>query len=138
MVDEYHKPENERIPLPRPSKEYINDLEYIAKHYHELKNIKEKEVSRSISPIESARPERPSLENFKLVEGGLAECPNCNRTFFPDRLMVHLKSCKPGKPLMPKKKRLNMRWQSPKQKDTHKSNLRMPLLGKGNLMLLYL
>lgn len=26
----------------------------------------------------------------------LASCPNCSRTFLPDRLEVHLRSCKPG------------------------------------------
>ncbi len=26
-------------------------------------------------------------------------CKNCERTFLPDRLVIHLRSCKPGKPL---------------------------------------
>jgi hypothetical protein len=29
-------------------------------------------------------------------ETSLAPCPNCGRTFLPDRLQVHLRSCKPG------------------------------------------
>jgi hypothetical protein len=30
-------------------------------------------------------------------EKALEPCPNCGRTFLPDRLVVHLKSCKgPG------------------------------------------
>ncbi|KPI85868.1 hypothetical protein ABL78_5049 [Leptomonas seymouri] len=29
-------------------------------------------------------------------EASLAPCPNCGRTFLPDRLQVHLHSCKPG------------------------------------------
>ncbi|GET91689.1 hypothetical protein, conserved [Leishmania tarentolae] len=31
----------------------------------------------------------------------LSPCPNCGRTFLPDRLQVHLKSCKPGKTAKP-------------------------------------
>jgi hypothetical protein len=31
----------------------------------------------------------------------LDPCPNCNRTFVPTALKIHLKSCKPGKPLKP-------------------------------------
>lgn len=27
-------------------------------------------------------------------EKALEPCPNCSRTFLPDRLVVHLKSCK--------------------------------------------
>lgn len=27
-------------------------------------------------------------------EKALDQCPNCGRTFLPDRLVVHLKSCK--------------------------------------------
>ena len=29
----------------------------------------------------------------------LVPCSNCGRTFLPDRLQIHLRSCKPGKPL---------------------------------------
>lgn len=29
-------------------------------------------------------------------ETSLAPCPNCGRTFLPDRLQVHLRSCRPG------------------------------------------
>jgi hypothetical protein len=29
----------------------------------------------------------------------LVPCTNCGRTFLPDRLQIHLRSCKPGKPL---------------------------------------
>lgn len=32
----------------------------------------------------------------------LDACPNCDRTFVPRALAIHLKSCKPGKPLKPK------------------------------------
>lgn len=50
------------------------------------------------------------LERFNQAEmeayntTALAPCPNCGRTFLPDRLEVHLRSCKPGaaaKPVRP-------------------------------------
>ncbi|KPA84990.1 hypothetical protein ABB37_01423 [Leptomonas pyrrhocoris] len=34
-------------------------------------------------------------------ETALAPCPNCGRTFLPDRLQVHLHSCKPGNTARP-------------------------------------
>jgi hypothetical protein len=34
-------------------------------------------------------------------QANLAPCHNCGRTFNPDRLAVHQKSCRPGKPLKP-------------------------------------
>ncbi|KAG5496413.1 hypothetical protein JKF63_02715 [Porcisia hertigi] len=34
-------------------------------------------------------------------EASLSPCPNCGRTFLPDRLQIHLRSCKQGKPLKP-------------------------------------
>ncbi|KAF6021048.1 hypothetical protein EB796_020695 [Bugula neritina] len=38
---------------------------------------------------------------WQASQANLARCENCNRTFLPDRLLVHQKSCKPGKPLKP-------------------------------------
>lgn len=32
----------------------------------------------------------------KEFEAGLSPCPNCGRTFLPDRLPIHLKGCKPS------------------------------------------
>lgn len=32
-------------------------------------------------------------------ESGLIVCENCSRSFFPEKLKVHQKLCKPGKPL---------------------------------------
>ena len=39
-------------------------------------------------------------------ENVLDACPNCNRTFLPKALAIHLKSCKTGKPLKPPIKRV--------------------------------
>eukprot|EP01135_Chromosphaera_perkinsii_P010405 Nk52_evm77s2118 gene=Nk52_evmTU77s2118 len=50
----------------------------------------------------------------------LSECPNCGRTFNPDRLPVHLKSCKPGQTAAPVKKEIK----SQNQTSTIKSNNR--------------
>lgn len=32
----------------------------------------------------------------------LIACPNCERTFLPDRLEIHLRSCKADRPLKPR------------------------------------
>jgi len=32
----------------------------------------------------------------------LSSCPHCERTFLPDRLEIHLRSCKADKPLKPR------------------------------------
>ncbi|CAD2215991.1 hypothetical protein AGDE_16333 [Angomonas deanei] len=34
-------------------------------------------------------------------QNALSPCPNCGRTFLPDRLQVHLRSCKPGSAAKP-------------------------------------
>lgn len=38
---------------------------------------------------------------WQSAQSNLAPCRNCGRTFNPDRLIVHQKSCHPGKPLKP-------------------------------------
>eukprot|EP00906_Rhabdomonas_costata_P029733 RCo041997 len=35
-------------------------------------------------------------QNFSNFKDNLSPCPNCGRTFLPDRLVVHLRSCNPG------------------------------------------
>ena len=133
MFEEYNKPESQRVPLPNPPIQFLTDIQLIQKFYQKQVQEKEKELPRSLSPLERKETWNTKIEDFKMVEGGLAECPNCTRTFFPDRLKVHLKSCKPGKPLMPKKKRkrMNIHWQNFKKKEVKSSKFRMPLRGKG-------
>ncbi|ESP01248.1 hypothetical protein LOTGIDRAFT_157421 [Lottia gigantea] len=41
---------------------------------------------------------------WQSAQANLIACENCGRTFNPDRLPVHQKSCKPGKPMNPIKK----------------------------------
>ena len=85
-VDELDKPEEDRIPLPDEPEEFV---QAIAELLYSKK--RRKEVRQDADP-QSAPPEKNEL----------ASCPNCTRTFFPERLASHLKSCKPGKPLKPK------------------------------------
>ena len=42
----------------------------------------------------------------KWDEEALVKCQNCDRTFLPDRLEIHLRSCKSDRPLklLPKNK----------------------------------
>jgi hypothetical protein len=35
----------------------------------------------------------------KFDTEALVQCKNCLRTFLPDRLVIHSRSCHPGKPL---------------------------------------
>ncbi|KAK2945857.1 putative Zinc finger protein [Blattamonas nauphoetae] len=75
-------PPGQRKPLPQPPKE--------------LPLGKTGKMSQS----EIAAQNDAAYESYK---DNLAECPNCGRKFNPDRLPIHLKSCKPGKVLTPLK-----------------------------------
>ena len=44
---------------------------------------------------------------WKAAQSNLVECDNCGRTFQPDRLQIHQRSCKPGKPLKPLRQNVN-------------------------------
>jgi hypothetical protein len=74
MFDEYNKPDVERVPLPNPTKQFQDDLEYIKKYLREMEKEVEKELPRSLSPIESkVRELRPKEQSIRMVDGGLAE-----------------------------------------------------------------
>lgn len=45
--------------------------------------------------------ERMNMMAYESAKQQLLPCPNCGRTFLPDRLNVHLKSCKPSAKTMP-------------------------------------
>ncbi|XP_070541833.1 zinc finger protein 474-like [Ptychodera flava] len=82
---------------------------------HEPQCLKKWHVQNDQLPRELRRPEpkKPEVQLIKGAAGGsynidvineaawkssqanLAPCPNCGRTFLPDRLQVHLRSCKP-------------------------------------------
>lgn len=44
---------------------------------------------------------------WQAAQANLVECENCGRTFQPDRLAVHKRSCKPGKPMKPRRQNTN-------------------------------
>ena len=44
----------------------------------------------------------PKAKVPNMTEDDLVTCENCSRTFFPNRLEIHKKSCKSGKPLKAK------------------------------------
>ncbi|EPY34417.1 hypothetical protein AGDE_07926 [Angomonas deanei] len=60
-------------------------------------------------PSDTVSTQEQSEAQFKEFVSNLAECPNCARKFLPDRLVVHLRSCRPGnaakavKPAPPKR-----------------------------------
>ena len=56
------------------------------------------------SPTPEKKEQVRELEKVEVVEDweekvDLVSCPHCSRTFLPDRLKIHLKSCKADRPL---------------------------------------
>ncbi|KAJ8304863.1 hypothetical protein KUTeg_018446 [Tegillarca granosa] len=47
--------------------------------------------------------ERLNAAAWQSAQSQLIPCDNCGRTFAPDRLPIHQRSCKPGKPMQPSK-----------------------------------
>ena len=74
MFEEYIKPESERVLLPPPPSQFVYDYEMIKKHLVNTKE-QEKELPRSLSPMEDRKKETVKIEDLKIVEGGLVECP---------------------------------------------------------------
>lgn len=73
--DELNKPETERVPLPKPTPEFMQQLSLVKKQLKKQNNTIE-ENERSLSPIDPPKRDKILLENFKIVDGGLAECPH--------------------------------------------------------------
>ncbi|EDV21114.1 uncharacterized protein TRIADDRAFT_17879, partial [Trichoplax adhaerens] len=81
---------------------------------HEPQCLKKWEIENSKLPKKLRRPSpvKPTLESnndgithqhsemnrlaYKSAMDQLLPCQNCGRTFLPDRLPVHLRSCKPS------------------------------------------
>ena len=158
-VEEIDKPVSERIPLPKPTRDFLKLYEkakQLAKTpIHLSENNSEKEESSDKSEEEDEEDEEEEEEseeedkdeeedNFETYneaseeiqtkdetkeeskdESSLVSCPNWNRTFFPERLSIHLKSCKPGKPMtngikkkttyQPPKLKTKTKWKPPKK-----------------------
>ena len=115
------------MPGPRTVVCYICGREFGTKSIgiHEPQCLKKWHVQNDQLPKKQRRPppvkpvvvELPKisakgsydLEQFneaawQAAQANLVPCENCGRTFNPDRLPVHQKSCKPGKPLKPLRK----------------------------------
>ena len=52
MFEEYNKPESQRVPLPNPPIQFLTDIQLIQKFYQKQVQEKEKELPRSLSPLE--------------------------------------------------------------------------------------
>ena len=124
-LEEIDKPLNERIPLPKPTSDFsklliiakqlvtkgsvVSDQESAEEQHGEGDNNIDEEDERNEElkvdePHGSAfnnsnKSKRIPTESESNIENSLVSCPNWNRTFFPERLNVHLKSCKPGNPM---------------------------------------
>lgn len=136
---------HERIPLPKPTREFIKLFEKAkelsstrAEFYNneseqeESNSSNEEEEEESEDESEEKEPEKPKQvetqresrnqpiektqsESESNAESSLIPCPNCKRTFFSERLAVHQKMCKPGKP-MKKPQTKRKAYQPPKLK----------------------
>ena len=129
-IEEVDKPEEERIPVPLEPAEFTETLQRyklgLKKQKHEEStNPSEKEFY----PVPSDQEETDTPANEQAHESSspeakrirppsppsdLVKCQNCQRTFFPEKLTVHQKICKPGKPLQRTKKGQNQKYQPPK------------------------
>lgn len=113
------------MPGPRTVVCYICGREFGTKSIsiHEPQCLKKWHVQNDQLPKKERRPppKKPvdlpkisakgsyDLEQFNeaawaAAQANLVPCNNCGRTFNPDRLPIHQKSCKPGKPLKPLRK----------------------------------
>lgn len=59
---------------------------------------------------------------WQSAQANLVPCENCGRTFAPDRLSVHQRSCSPDKPLKPLKKGETRTTQKPSPENEGKEN----------------
>lgn len=88
----------------------------------------EPEDKQPLSTYDRANERQIQTENDPKPEKSLIPCPNCSRTFFPDRLNMHLKSCKPDKPMkkavgkkpayQPPKLKTKSSWKPPKEEES--------------------
>lgn len=122
-LEEIDKPLNERIPLPKPTSDFskllniakqlgskgsvVSDQESTEEQHGEGDNHFDDNHRNNEAKFEE--PHGSAFNNRKKsriiatesesnIESSLISCPNCNRTFFPERLNIHLKSWKAGKP----------------------------------------
>ncbi|XP_044735671.1 zinc finger protein 474-like [Chrysoperla carnea] len=117
-MDFKKKPLNPR-PLSTPRKPAILTCYLCGKefgssslHLHEAKCFErwERENSKLPPNLRREPPQKPkdnlstdewNAAAWKASQSTLIPCENCGRTFQPDRLEVHQRSCRPGKPTTP-------------------------------------
>ena len=73
-IEQSQKPKNERKPVPEAPKNF------------------EDMITGKITTTDVEAYNDEAFKNYN--EKALDPCPNCGRTFLPDRLIVHLRSCK--------------------------------------------
>ena len=85
-----------RGPKPIPPEEYEKrraaGRKNRTKDGHE--NDDDDEIPQFYSPLQVAEFNEKQYQTFQAT--ALVPCENCGRTFLPDRLVVHKRSCKPG------------------------------------------
>lgn len=118
----------EKALLPKEPKELNGPKEeessFEASKRKPIEPYKKQEEDRATSPVVNH-----GMSSFvvaeKVDDQELESCPHCSRTFLPERLKIHLKSCKAGKPLKPRTQ--------PKQMQQNKSHQRSieQLTGEG-------
>ncbi|CDW76549.1 UNKNOWN [Stylonychia lemnae] len=72
-IEQSQKPKHERKPLPQAPQNFDQML------------------GGSLSQEDLEQYNQSAMKEFN--EKGMDQCPNCGRTFLPDRLIVHLRSC---------------------------------------------
>ncbi|XP_071053485.1 uncharacterized protein [Onthophagus taurus] len=66
-------------------------------------------LPRDLRRKKPVKPDKPLTREeyntyaWESAQANLVPCKNCNRTFYPDRLMVHLKTCKPSQSSLTRK-----------------------------------
>ena len=85
---------------PQCIKKWHNENSQLPKDQRRRPPVKP-QMLPNLGTSDSGDMERFNEAAWQAAQSNLAPCKNCGRTFNPDRLPVHLKSCHPGKPLKP-------------------------------------
>ncbi|XP_076465014.1 zinc finger protein 474-like isoform X2 [Babylonia areolata] len=91
---------------PQCLKKWHNENDRLPKQ-HRRRAPEKPMILPSVNGGSSSDTQRFNELAWQAAQSNLVECKNCGRTFQPDRLPVHQKSCKPGKVLTPLKKGVN-------------------------------
>lgn len=108
---------------PQCLKKWHNENQNLPKHMRR-KPPQKPELLPSIGGSKNYDINRFNEAAWQAAQDNLVPCGNCGRTFNPDRLIVHQKSCRPGKPLKPL--RTNQGQNTPSDEDTNNNNNARP------------